>query len=56
MKATLDKQMIERALKSTSFDLKPSDFTTSNYQEEIRYLFTLGYFPKFDDKHFTKTY
>jgi hypothetical protein len=52
MKPNLDKQMIERALRSTSFDLKPSDFTYYKYQEEIRYLFTLGYFPKFDSKYF----
>lgn len=44
--------MIERALKTTSFDLKPSDFVSSKYQEEIRYLFTMGYFPKFDNDNF----
>lgn len=52
MQQRLNMAMIERALKTTSFDLKPSDFLTSKYQAEIRYLFTLGYFPKFDSKNF----
>ena len=52
MQQKLNMDMIERALKTTSFDLKPSDFLTSKYQAEIRYLFTLGYFPKFDSKNF----
>ena len=52
MQKPLNMAMIERALKTTSFDLKPSDFTNYTYQEEIRYLFTMGYFPKFDSKNF----
>jgi len=51
----LNMQMIDRAMKTTSFDLRASDFTTSKYQEEIRYLFTLGYFPNFDVKNTVKT-
>ena len=50
MPPELNMEIIKRAMRTTSFDLLPSDFTTSKYQNEIRYLFTLNYFPKFDMK------
>ena len=44
----LDNEFLNRAQKVTSFNLKPSDFTTLKYKAEIQHLFNRHFFPKFD--------
>lgn len=44
----LDTQFIQRAMKITSFNLSPSDFTSTTHKKEIQYLFNINFFPKFD--------
>jgi hypothetical protein len=45
---SLDMKFINDALKVTSFNLSPSDFTTTKHKKEIQYLFNSHFFPKFD--------
>lgn len=46
----MDHAFISRALQVTSFNLKTTDFTSTNpsYKKEIQFLFTTNFFPSFD--------
>lgn len=46
----MDHTFISRAMQVTSFNLKTSDFTSTNpsYKKEIQFLFTTNFFPSFD--------
>lgn len=46
--ADLNMEFINNALKVSSFNLKPSEFTTLIHKKEIQYLFNMHFFPKFD--------
>jgi hypothetical protein len=46
--ADLNMEFINNALKVSSFNLKPAEFTTLNHKKEIQYLFNMHFFPKFD--------
>jgi hypothetical protein len=46
--ADLRMEFINNALKITSFNLSPADFTKLDYKKEIQYLFNMHFFPRFD--------
>jgi hypothetical protein len=46
--ANLDMTFIKSTLRTTSFNLSASDFTSTKYKKEIQYLFNMHFFPNFD--------
>lgn len=47
----LDSHFLQRAMKVTSFNLKPEDFTSLKYKKEIQHIFHINFFPDLDLKH-----
>lgn len=48
MPKDIDMEFINRAMKVTSFNLKPDDFISLKFKKEIQYLFNTHFFPSFD--------